>query len=134
MKKIMLITIIALLPFLNHAQGSEAKKSIKPTCISGDCKNGKGVLIYASGNRYEGDFKDGKFDGKGVIIFTNGARYEGDWKNDKRHGKGVLIYANGDRYEGDFKDGKIHGIGTLYNSKNKNLKKGRWEKGEYVGP
>lgn len=88
MKKIMLITIIALLPFLNHAQGSEAKKSIKPTCISGDCKNGKGVLIYASGNRYEGDFKDGK----------------------------------------------IHGIGTLYNSKNKILKKGRWEKGEYVGP
>ena len=90
-----------------------------------------------SGDRYEGQWKDGKRDGQGTWFFTNGDRYEGQWKDNKQHGRGTHYFANGnryesewkrgernvrltwyftngDRYEGDWKDGKRDGQGAYY--------------------
>ena len=33
-------------------------------CSSGDCENGKGIMEYGVGNKYQGDFKDDKMEGK----------------------------------------------------------------------
>lgn len=41
--------------------------------------NGKGRLIHADGDVYEGDWLDDKAHGKGVYKHFDGARYEGDW-------------------------------------------------------
>ena len=46
-------------------------------CISGDCYNGYGVWINYDGDKYTGDFKDGKFDGRGKITYTDGTILEG---------------------------------------------------------
>ena len=43
--------------------------------------NIKGIFYFNNGNRYEGDFKDGKAEGKGIYYYNNGSRYEGDLKN-----------------------------------------------------
>ena len=51
---------------------------------------GKGFLFYADGDRYEGEWKDGRMHGKGSYYYGNGDKYEGEWKEDKRHGKGVV--------------------------------------------
>ena len=45
---------------------------------------------FEPGDKYEGDFVDGKRHGKGVNTWANRAKYDGDWKDDKRHGKGVF--------------------------------------------
>ncbi len=49
------------------------------------------------GDRYEGDFIDGKKHGRGIYTFPNGNRFEGDYLDDKRHGQGIMTYANKDR-------------------------------------
>ena len=39
-------------------------------------------------------------DGKGIMYYNNGDRYEGDFRNDKKDGKGIYYYNNGDRSMG----------------------------------
>ena len=58
---------------------------------------GFGVFWSKSGDRYEGEWKDGKRNGKGRQIYGGrfpdgfgGDVYEGDWVQDKRHGQGVM--------------------------------------------
>ena len=57
-------------------------------------------------------------DGQGTYIYPNGEKYLGDWKNGKYHGHGTFTYHNGIMYVGEFKDGKRNGKGKL-NGKNK---------------
>ncbi len=74
-----------------------------------------------NGDRYEGDWKDGKEHGRGVEVRANGNRYEGDWKGGKPQGRGVFVFANGDECEGDWREGTLVGTGT--GRKNGQLKK-----------
>ena len=96
--------------------------------------NGMGVLTYANGSVYEGDFKNGELGGAGTftdengdkytgsfrggipegygnVVFTDGHSYEGEWKKGSINGKGVMSYTNGDRFEGNFKNGIKQGEG-----------------------
>jgi len=52
-------------------------------------KNGKdGILEYASGARYDGEWKNDKSDGYGSFYYANNDIYEGEWKNSKKNGRG----------------------------------------------
>ena len=42
--------------------------------------NGKGIYHYANGNRYEGNYKDGKRDGKGTEYYVNEIIKSGMWE------------------------------------------------------
>ena len=48
-----------------------------------------------NGDRFEGDYKNGKYEGKGIYYFNNGDRYEGDYKNDKAEGNGIYYSKDG---------------------------------------
>ena len=37
-------------------------------CVDGDCVNGKGAMVYSTGLKYTGGFKDGVRHGEGVIM------------------------------------------------------------------
>lgn len=59
-------------------------------------KNGKdGILEYASGARYDGEWKNDKADGFGSLYYANNDIYEGEWKNSKKNGRGKYQYADG---------------------------------------
>lgn len=45
-------------------------------------KNGKGVLEYSDGSKYEGYFKDDMREGKGQLKDVEGGVYVGDFAND----------------------------------------------------
>ena len=47
------------------------------------------------------------------MYWNNGDRYEGDWKNGKREGKGIKYYNNGTKEDGDWKDDKFQTKGFL---------------------
>lgn len=74
--------------------------------------NGAGVIIWASGARTEGQFKDGQLAGYGKHAF-DGSRWEGNHVNGKLHGRGIQVNKNGDRYEGEFASGLPSGKGIL---------------------
>ena len=44
---------------------------------------GKGTYTSANGNKYVGEYKDGKIHGEGTYTFANGTVKEGLWKNGK---------------------------------------------------
>ena len=61
------------------------------------------MTVNKIGDIYEGDFtanKSNKEHGYGKVTQFDGQRYEGDWKEGKRTGKGIKTWSNGDRYEG----------------------------------
>ena len=53
---------------------------------------------------------------KRKYYYNDGERYEGDYVNGKREGKGIYYFKNGDKYEGDFKNGLKEGNGIYYNN------------------
>jgi len=93
-------------------------------CISGDCENGQGTMIYANGDKYVGEWKKGKSNGQGTYTSATGPndgdKYEGEWKGGKPNGQGTYTYANSDKitfvdgtkYVGEWKNGKPNGQGT----------------------
>ncbi|MFM9948377.1 MAG: caspase family protein [Saprospiraceae bacterium] len=97
MKQILLVTL--LLPLMMNL--AEAQ------CLSGNCQNGNGVFLQANGDRYIGQFKDGKIQGTGSCFYTDGSRYQGEWEAGLPHGKGARVARDGSRQEGEWRKGKF---------------------------
>ena len=51
---------------------------------------------------YVGEFADGLRQGKGVLHFRNGGRFEGNFKAGARTGQGVHVYPDGHRVRGEW--------------------------------
>jgi hypothetical protein len=64
---------------------------------------------------YIGELKDldGRLvrSGKGLMLYASGRRYEGYWLDDVRHGRGYEKHSSGNIYIGVFVQGKAHGHG-----------------------
>lgn len=75
-------------------------------CISGNCRNGKGIYIYPSGAIYIGEFKDGQIHGIGVCNYTDGSKYQGNWVFRYPEGRGTKISPDGRKWTGEWKKGK----------------------------
>jgi len=78
-----------------------------------DKTHGKGRLIHANGDVYTGDWQEGKANGKGLYVHSDGASYNGEWKDDKQHGVGVEMWPDGAKYEGSYLNGMKHGQGCF---------------------
>ncbi len=81
--------------------------SISAQCISGDCKNGKGIYLFPGGAKYIGDFHRGEIQGIGSFYYTNGGTYRGEWLRGKQEGKGIKRQPDGSRSEGIWKGGRL---------------------------
>ena len=81
---------------------------------------GLGSLTVPSGEKYVGEFKDGKYNGQGIETIPNGSKYEGEWKDGKFNGQGTYTFSNGGSFVGLWKDSAPWNI-SGYN-----------EKGEFV--
>ena len=75
-------------------------------------KNGLQTETYNNGDKYVGNFVDGKRSGTGTYTWASGDKYIGDWFNGSRKWKGTYIWTSGDKYIGDFVDGTRTGKGT----------------------
>jgi uncharacterized protein (TIGR02145 family) len=90
------------------------------------------TYTWANGDKYVGEWKDGKQHGQGTYTHANGGKYVGEWKDGKQHGQGVKTWSNGDKYVGEWKDGKQHGQGT-YTYANGDKYVGEWKDGNRTG-
>jgi len=88
-------------------------------------------IEYPSGDKYEGEFKDGLYHGQGTFTYGNGDKYVGEFKDGLYHGQGTFTFATGDKYEGEYKNGLPDGQGTAnYNGK---IESGTWVQGVFAG-
>ena len=67
------------------------KVAKKQGCIKGDCINGKGTYLFANGDKYVGEWRDGKEHGQGTKIYPGGAKYVGEFRNGSIHGLGTYV-------------------------------------------
>lgn len=85
------------------AWGSAMAQSSMAPCVGGDAKrwhNCQGAVNFASGDRYEGEFQNGRFNGWATYYHLadnpyRGDRYVGEFRNGLRHGQGRYTFANG---------------------------------------
>lgn len=126
--KIGLMMILFLICFSAHpAYANE--------CIEGDCVNGQGTMVYSTGQKFSGGFKDGMRHGEGVFLLPGGRKlvgvwedneiregtytdydgttYTGQWQFRERNGQGTMTWPDGRKYTGEFKSGQRHGKGTM---------------------
>ena len=94
----------------------------------GGKKTGKGVKTWATGDIYDGDWKEAqkiappflthyfclclsqpllpysqdKRHGFGMLVRSCGTRYAGNFDRERRHGQGLMAWPNGSRFEGHF--------------------------------
>lgn len=67
----------------------------------------------------------------GLYINTNGNKYEGEYLNGKAHGYGVYSYVLGDRYVGQWVEGLQEGLGIEYSKDGSTKRSGAWRKGGF---
>eukprot|EP00271_Cylindrocystis_brebissonii_P010887 TRINITY_DN27340_c0_g1_i1.p1 TRINITY_DN27340_c0_g1~~TRINITY_DN27340_c0_g1_i1.p1 ORF type:complete len:721 (+),score=74.25 TRINITY_DN27340_c0_g1_i1:463-2625(+) len=94
--------------------------------------SGCGVHTYANGDRYEGEFFQGKCSGSGVYSFSQTGRYEGDWVEGRYDGYGVETWARGSKYRGQYRQGLREGYG-IYRFYTGDVYAGLWSLGQSHG-
>ena len=81
----------------------------------GNCSDGYGTYVYDNGDRYTGNWSNGKLHGQGTYTFADGEKYVGEFSNSKRHGYGVYTWLDGSKYAGEWVNGE-----RVENSSSKN--------------
>uniref|UniRef100_A0A8C4WWK9 MORN repeat-containing protein 4 n=2 Tax=Myxinidae TaxID=7762 RepID=A0A8C4WWK9_EPTBU len=76
-------------------------------------RHGMGQLRFTDGTSYVGQFENGLFSGCGILYFVDGSRYDGEFSQGKFHGLGVFSQADGMMFEGEFRNGCVEGYGLL---------------------
>ena len=128
MKKIVRLTENELIHLIKSVINEETKKKGTIKYGNGDkytgeyiivdgkkIKSGKGIYTWTSGARYEGNFKNDKFNGYGILYYPSGEKQvEGNFINDLVNGQGNYFWENGSKYVGNFKNGKFNGYGIEY--------------------
>jgi len=100
-------------------------------CVSGNCVNGFGKMVYTNGDIYEGGFVNGKKEGLGSHTFKNGQVYLGQFYDNLRNGNGKFTFSDGNIYEGRFINDNFIGQGTYTNKSGRNLT-GKFAVGQIV--
>ena len=78
-----------------------------------------GLINFKNGDKFKGQFKDGRPCGNGQIKYGRSlpgfsgseyeeATYDGEWKAGKREGQGNLTWADGSYFVGKWKNDKRH--------------------------
>ncbi|MCH2045230.1 MAG: hypothetical protein MK212_14030 [Saprospiraceae bacterium] len=79
--------------------------SASARCTSGDCTNGFGHYEWKNGEKYIGNWREGKMFGYGVFYWVDGRKYIGQWQNGKLNGRGTMFYADGNIKSGYWENG-----------------------------
>jgi hypothetical protein len=102
MRKIWVLFVFLVFPMV--AFGDE--------CVQGDCVNGHGTMVYTTGQKFTGHFKDGLRHGTGVFVLPGGRKLEGVW-NENEIVEGTYTMPDGTKYVGQWRFRERNGQGEL---------------------
>ncbi len=128
-KQKILITLILILTLAFNVVAQDG------LCFKGDCKNGYGIMVWDSGQRYEGNFKNSQRHGYGYMRYSTGKNYTGEWEENTQHGHGMLSFSEEHptqkKFVGEWKRNVREGYGTLH-QKDGTYKAGFWRKNQFI--
>lgn len=64
-----------------------------------------GIYVWKDGERYEGEWREGKFHGKGIKTLPDGTIFDGEWTEGRPNGQGMCKYPDGAKYTGMWLNG-----------------------------
>jgi hypothetical protein len=132
--KSVLKSMLVFVGLLCLTVGSAISQSSLPPC-TGDVSrwtNCLGAETYANGNKYVGEYKDGKANGQGTVTYLDGEKYVGEWKDGKGNGQGTATFVDGEKYVGEYKDGIRNGKGIFYKADGTVASSGNWSDGNFI--
>lgn len=94
--------------------------------------NGKGTFTYTNGNKYTGDWVDGRYYGQGTFSRKDGSSYTGAWVDNKYDGQGTYTWPSGNKYTGAWSNNLRNGTGEFYNVETKTTTTQTWKSGILV--
>jgi hypothetical protein len=71
-------------------------------------RSGLGILMWADGSRYLGEWLGDKRSGHGVQLFSDGSSYTGQFLASRRHGHGAALAVDGAQRCGWWQFGELH--------------------------
>ena len=86
-------------------------------CISGDCYNSFGKMVYSNGDIFLGFFKNGQIS-HGVYAYANKDSYIGEFSYGKKHGIGIYTWGDKSYYLGMYQNDSYHGLGDFSDPNN----------------
>lgn len=102
------------------SENSEEMTKIFQGEFVNDCVTGIGTFFSLTGDRYDGEWTNGKFSGFGeyfqanVLSTKEAQSYTGEWKDNVRTGIGKLeLHESKAFYDGTWKDNCFEGVGIL---------------------
>jgi len=105
MKKLILLITLCFFSTVSWAE-----------CVEGDCVNGLGTRINGSGDKYVGQFRNGKRNGQGTMTWPDGREYVGNFAGGVIKGFGTMTYADGKKYVGRWRNNLKSGGTKTYPS------------------
>jgi 1-phosphatidylinositol-4-phosphate 5-kinase len=93
---------------------------------------GKGVMIWPSGTKYEGEFYENCLHGRGTLTRSTSCVYAGSWRMDANCGIGQVVHFGSGVYDGLWKEGIPEGNGKI-TWRNGSMYEGNWKKGKING-
>ncbi len=54
--------------------------------------NGHGSKTWKNGEKYIGEWRDGKMNGRGIFTWLNGVKYDGELRDDNKSGHGTFFW------------------------------------------
>ncbi|MGB3367192.1 MAG: M6 family metalloprotease domain-containing protein [Acidaminobacteraceae bacterium] len=109
---------MSVLARLKDEEATIVYDSAKEYTIEIDNSQVIGLYKWDSGDRYAGQFKDGKFNGIGVYTWSSGQKYVGQFKDGDFNGIGRFYYNEESRSKiSIFKDGVMEGSDEVYTEK-----------------
>lgn len=70
-------------------------KRTTKTCLTGNCLDGQGVMMYPNDTKYVGQFKHGAPNGKGIYYWRDGEALEGEFENGELKAGGNYVSSDG---------------------------------------
>ena len=104
MKNLLLLLVLPLL----FSCGESLDKELTSEMLE-DGYTGQGTYTWANGEKYVGEWKDGKRNGQGTYTYASGNKYVGQWMNSMKHGQGTYTYPDGRIEKGLFENGEFVG-------------------------
>ena len=95
------LVVVAL---VGSADESFAGSNLPKCPTSGYFHNCFGTETARNGNKYVGEFLNGKKHGQGTFTFISGSIYVGEFRNGMKNGQGILTYPDGRVKEGIWKN------------------------------